>query len=1244
MSYLYIMKGVPMFRLQFSTAAMTLVIAVLFLLGCGGGKSPVSPDVDIPGDTNDNKPAVTVQPAGPVNPANVQPREGEGEEPGLTGSNNGPKTIRDDRMYFGVWNIGIDPETHEVSIVPNRMLEAHYNVTAAVQPPNCPDCLGIKVLNFDPDTFVLSLDISLKNPTIALTGRDVRGTLLFPEGDNRVLVNADDYTTIFDNTDPADRNPFKAFAKGEVGRAFPPQAIFYEQYDIKFPPPANYNVLYVVDASWPNNQEEIYEINSIAIDGGINECNSAEGWLYADIHDWQSNATGIMVDLTPIGGEVVQMDHVLNTTYRTYINNETGAASGDYDIWFEATSENTDFSLYDKWQLNIPGCENSPPVWDDTIGVVSVTSIEGGLEVGFGTASDDDVPVFFNVYYSEDAPINWIDSPNIITVPGSPAEIPGLTDESTYWVGVRAVDALGNEEKNTVQMTGVPSVPPDWDTTVGIVAVNPGDQEMEVIYGTASDPQGPVTYNVYWSDTTPIDFGTANVMNDGASPTVVTGLDNFKPYYFAVRAVDSAGSEDKNTKQLTGTPNGPPEWVDTIGIQSTIPGNNQVTVTYGDGIDVDLPLTFNIYYDESSPIDFGSATKESTTDANQYTVGGLNNGQTYFFAVRIEDWTGVEETNTVELPGTPNAAPTWENDMIGVQGLVPFDHEVTVSYGHAIDTDLPITYYIFYSTSTPINFATADYETTMSESPYVVTGLDNFIPYYFAVRAEDSLGIRETNTVQLFTIPNPAPVWDGPVGIQTLDSETGALIAGYGTASDIDLPVSYRVYYSETSPINFGTAPYIEDPAGSPTSIGGLENGKTYYVAVRAVDSFGHEDQNTVTLSNVPQGHPEESWSVFTGGVVQGSPVLNDMNGDNILDVIIGDQAKKMVCYDGIDGSEVWNFPAAGWVDSSPALTQIGGDGTLDVVFGSLLNKVYAVNGATGVELWHADVGGAVIASPTLANITGDFHADVIVGCMDGTIYAFDGADGSLDWTFPTGAGVFSSPASADITGDFIPDIVVGSRDGNVYAINGASGAQIWSFPTGEWINSSPAMANINGDATLDVVIASLDGMVYAINGGTGAELWNFPTGDYVWASPAVANLGGDATPDIVIGADTSSVYALDGSDGSLMWEFESNDRVWSSAAIAELTGDLIPDVVVGSDDARLYAINGIDGSLVWTFETGDWIDSSPAVGDVNNDGLLDVAFGRYDGYVTMLNMPESAVGAIPWAMFRHDAMHSGVF
>jgi hypothetical protein len=126
-----------------------------------------------------------------------------------------------------------------------------------------------------------------------------------------------------------------------------------------------------------------------------------------------------------------------------------------------------------------------------------------------------------------------------------------------------------------------------------------------------------------------------------------------------------------------------------VGIQEALPGDGKVTVRWDVAYDQTGPVKYNVYYSTATPIDFATAqvakhvrpTIPDTYTSNrnflstdtvtpyEVTIDGLDNGTTYYFAVRAEDRTsdvvpetgrvgpggGIEDTNTVELPATPIA-------------------------------------------------------------------------------------------------------------------------------------------------------------------------------------------------------------------------------------------------------------------------------------------------------------------------------------------------------------------------------------------------------------------------------------------------------------------------------------------------------------------------------------------------------------------------------------------------------------
>jgi hypothetical protein len=152
-------------------------------------------------------------------------------------------------------------------------------------------------------------------------------------------------------------------------------------------------------------------------------------------------------------------------------------------------------------------------------------------------------------------------------------------------------------------------------------------------------------------------------------------------------------------------------------------------------------------------------------------VGGLTNGTTYRFAIRAQDSVvpANETGNTNYLEATPtdmdDTPPTWDNDPngIGVVNVIPLDGGARVYWGAASDPTLPVTYTVYYSEGTSVDFGTAGTATVTKHDPpdpddpsdqrIEISGLTNGTQYAFAVRAKDGDDNEDTNTETLFATP-----------------------------------------------------------------------------------------------------------------------------------------------------------------------------------------------------------------------------------------------------------------------------------------------------------------------------------------------------------------------------------------------------------------------------------------------------------------------------------------------------------
>ncbi|GEM_PF-2142244 len=361
-------------------------------------------------------------------------------------------------------------------------------------------------------------------------------------------------------------------------------------------------------------------------------------------------------------------------------------------------------------------------------------------------------------------------------------------------------------------------------------------------------------------------------------------------------------------------------------------------------------------------------------------------------------------------------------------------------------------------------------------------------------------------------------------------------------------------------------------------------------------------------------------WRSETGGEIHSSPVLGDVDSDGVLDCLVGSRDRSVYAFSGRDGALLWRFETEGQVQSSPAIAETK-EGTV-VVVGSNDERVYALSGRDGAVLWRQATGAAVASSPALGDLDGDGVTDCVVGSFDGLVHAFSGSDGAPLWSWRTGGAVISSPALADLDGDGRLDCAVGSADHKLYALSGRDGAVLWTFEAQAELYSSPAIGDIDRDGRLDVVVGSMDRSVYAVSGMGGRLLWSLETGGQIISSPALGDLDGDGVVDCVVGArdPDKRIHAISGATGRPLWTHETGNAVMSSPALGDLNGDGVLDCVVGSWDRKVYALSGGDGASVWTYETGSWVTTSMAVSDLDGDGVLDCVAGSQDGLVHTLS------------------------
>ncbi|MEM5803853.1 MAG: PQQ-binding-like beta-propeller repeat protein [Candidatus Aenigmatarchaeota archaeon] len=170
------------------------------------------------------------------------------------------------------------------------------------------------------------------------------------------------------------------------------------------------------------------------------------------------------------------------------------------------------------------------------------------------------------------------------------------------------------------------------------------------------------------------------------------------------------------------------------------------------------------------------------------------------------------------------------------------------------------------------------------------------------------------------------------------------------------------------------------DKIESSPAIGDINDDGIYEVV------FGSYDNKTYVV-NASNG--ELIWSYATGNWITSSPVIADIAGDK--KVIIASHDSNVYSFNK-DGTINWTFtiPTGGRIQSSPSIADVDLDGISDVIVGCSDSRLYALNGLTGKPIWSYKVNAYIFSSPALADINGDGNIDFIFGSFDKNLYSLD--------------------------------------------------------------------------------------------------------------------------------------------------------------------------------------------------------------------------------------------------------------
>lgn len=262
------------------------------------------------------------------------------------------------------------------------------------------------------------------------------------------------------------------------------------------------------------------------------------------------------------------------------------------------------------------------------------------------------------------------------------------------------------------------------------------------------------------------------------------------------------------------------------------------------------------------------------------------------------------------------------------------------------------------------------------------------------------------------------------------------------------------------------------------------------------------EPEVVINLDNklvVFQPNGTVAWS-FTDADGVTIPLLADLTGDGLLDILFHDWENTLYLYDYNLGSPqlVWTAvftnPLHGY--GAPAVADLDGDGTPEVVMASE-TRLFALNSENGSVQWSAVLPAGRVGGVTIADIDGDGAVELVMGVNynSGTLYAFE-ANGTQKWAVPA---LDSSPlntSAADLDGDGDYELLWNGDAQGFTIYDGQNGAILFNEPLAYSATGTdvPVAADVDLDGFTEVIVPAHGGIrVFGFDGVWGAArpLWN---------------------------------------------------------------------------------------------------------------------------------------------------------
>lgn len=332
---------------------------------------------------------------------------------------------------------------------------------------------------------------------------------------------------------------------------------------------------------------------------------------------------------------------------------------------------------------------------------------------------------------------------------------------------------------------------------------------------------------------------------------------------------------------------------------------------------------------------------------------------------------------------------------------------------------------------------------------------------------------------------------------------------------------------------------------------------------------------------------------------------VGDIDGDGRPEIIaVRSDGRRLIAFEH-DGTFKWETPDLELIRAGgPALADLNGDGVVEIVIGRQIVRNNGTLAATGTG-----GSGKGFAGPlaVVADLNRDGTPEVVAG---NTAYTWNGAALNILWQAPVNDGL---TAVADFNLDGWPEVVL-SGSQTVRLLSGQTGAQLWeqAIPLGG-PGGPPVVADVDSDGLPEIGVAG--SFRFVVFNGDGSILWQEAVSDISSgvAAGTVFDFNGDGAAEIAY-RDEGKFYVFSGGPDAfprVLYEAPISSCTWyENPVVVDLDNDGAADLIVPANNNCSFGTErGLKiyhgGPSPWVAARKIWNQHSYHVTNVNDDGTI---------------------------------------